>query len=119
MEWYTKKSGGSIMLEVITQSTFQVVWSFALLLLLWETDSLRVSIPTTTMVISVFIGALFSMYGKEGYVLYIVLVPLTALVWRVMVCDRVDVWTLRKAIRPNNKEECIDACNYEYPTKDI
>ena len=77
---------------IIQSSDILLMWALVLLFLLWKTRSLRASVSTTLMVISLVIVALLHRLVGDSGCLSISLATLTALVWRVIPHEKVDRW---------------------------
>ena len=74
-------------------SLILLVWTTSLLMLLWQTNSLRTSISTTVMAVSMFgISVMYRIYGEIGC-LFILIGVLSILVARVIPHDTHDKWT--------------------------
>lgn len=69
-----------------------MLWSTALMFLMWKTDSFRASYSTSTLVISMFIISILHRLFGEICCLGIMMVVLTVLVWRILPCHKTDTW---------------------------
>ncbi len=79
-------------MQIISSDIF-LMWALVLLYLLWKTKSLRVSVSTTLMVLSLVLVALSHRLVGDSGCLSISLAALTALVWRVIPHEKIDRWS--------------------------
>jgi hypothetical protein len=67
--------------------------SSAMLILLWKTKSLQVSISTTFTVVGIGIAGIFGTFGSIEHMVLILIALITVLVWRVIPHNKQDVWS--------------------------
>ena len=80
-----------------------IMWGLSLLYLLWRTKSLQVSITTTSSTVSMVIAGVFLKFADVPHEVStntfihlacgVVLINLSALVWRVIPHDTIDTWS--------------------------
>jgi len=70
-----------------------IMWSFILLYTLFKTNSLKTSITTTSMVITVSMVGVLHRFDFLLVGLFLLMTVLSILVWRVIPHDNADSWS--------------------------
>ena len=70
-----------------------IMWALALVYLLFRTNSFKTSITTTTIVVTVSAVGVLHRFGFLKIGLFVLMVVLSILVWRVIPHDKADRWS--------------------------
>ncbi len=81
-----------MMNSAITSSSLLLASSLTLLFLMWKTNSLRVSISTTTTVSAIGATSVLHIFELYAMAFFILIVVMYVLVWRIIPYDKIDSW---------------------------
>lgn len=69
-----------------------LVWTTSMLFLMWRTNSLRTSLATTTIVVTMFLMSVINVVFGVAPCLFIMVAVISVLVARVIPHDTIDTW---------------------------